>query len=223
MRAQMTLPAVGVAFFLLTAALVAGVFAANAALAGADRPALDRKAAVGLSEALVRADAPTTARVNVVNESELSGLTAADLRERYGVPADASVRVALDGRTLVSDGTPAGGATVERIVLLEGRETRTITPALEGSRAVTLPRRTSSVNLTLRPPANTTLRTVRINGRVRLHTGSGLNGTYEVPVTAVETARLRFEAIGPLANDSVRIRYVPVRTEKARLEVTVDG
>ena len=219
----MTLPAVGVAFFLLTAALVAGVVAADAALAGADRPALDRKAAVGLSEALVRADAPTTARANVVNESQLSGLTATDLRDRYGVPADASVRVTLDGRTLVSDGTPAGGVTVERIVLLEGQETRTITPALEGSRTVTLPRRTSSVNLTVQPPVNTTVRTVRINGRVRLHNASGLNGTYEVPVPAVETVRLGFETVGPLSNDSVRIGYVPVRTEKARLEVTVDG
>jgi hypothetical protein len=219
----MTLPAVGVAFFLLTAALVAGVVAADAALAGADRPALDRKAAVGLSEALVRADAPTTARANVVNESQLSGLTATDLRDRYGVPADASVRVTLDGRTLVSDGTPAGGVTVERIVLLEGQETRTITPALEGSRTVTLPRRTSSVNLTVQPPVNTTVRTVRVNGRVRLHNASGLNGTHEVPVAAIETARLGFETVGPLSNDSVRIGYVPVRTEKARLEVTVDG
>lgn len=219
----MTLPAVGVAFFLLTAALVAGVVAADAALAGADRPALDRKAAVGLSEALVRADAPTTARANVVNESQLSGLTATDLRDRYGVPADASVRVTLDGRTLVSDGTPAGGVTVERIVLLEGQETRTITPALERSRTVTLPRRTSSVNLTVQPPVNTTVRTVRVNGRVRLHNASGLNGTHEVPVAAIETARLGFETVGPLSNDSVRIGYVPVRTEKARLEVTVDG
>jgi hypothetical protein len=219
----MTLPAVGVAFFLLTAALVAGVVAADAALAGADRPALDRKAAVGLSEALVRADAPTTARANVVNESRLSDLTATDLRDRYGVPADASVRVTLDGRTLVSDGTPAGGVTVERIVLLEGQETRTITPALEGSRTVTLPRRTSSVNLTVQPPVNTTVRTVRVNGRVRLHNASGLNGTHEVPVAAIETARLGFETVGPLSNDSVRIGYVPVRTEKARLEVTVDG
>ncbi len=219
----MTLPAVGVAFFLLTAALVAGVVAADAALAGADRPALDRKAAVGLSEALVRADAPTTARANVVNESRLSDLTATDLRDRYGVPADASVRVTLDGRTLVSDGTPAGGVTVERIVLLEGQETRTITPALEGSRTVTLPRRTSSVNLTVQPPVNTTVRTVRVNGRVRLHNASGLNGTYEVPVAAIETARLGFETVGPLSNDSVRIGYVPVRTEKARLEVTIDG
>lgn len=219
----MTLPAVSVAFFLLTAALVAGVVTADAALAGADRPALDRKAAVGLSEALVRADAPTTARANVVNESRLSDLTATDLRDRYGVPADAAVRVRLDGRTLVSDGTPAGGVTVERIVLLEGQETRTITPALEGSRTLTLPRRTSSVNLTVQPPVNTTLRTVRINGRVRLHNTSGLNGTYDVPVAAVETARLRFEAVGPLSNDSVRVGYVPVRTEKARLEVTVDG
>ena len=40
----MTLPAVGVAFFLLTAALVAGVVAADAALAGAVGVGLYRRA-----------------------------------------------------------------------------------------------------------------------------------------------------------------------------------
>ncbi len=223
MRAQTSLPAVGIAFLLLTGTLVVGVLAAEAALRGADRQALDRSAAVGLSEALVRADAPVTDRQNVVNESVLATTTAADLRNRYGLPADASVRVALDGRTVVADGSPAGGVTVERTVLVERGERRTLDPALEGTRTVTVPRRSDALNLTLRPPANTTLRTVRVNGRVRLHNTAGLNGTYEVPVTTVETARLHFDAVGPLSGDAVLLRYEPVRTEKGRLEVTVDG
>lgn len=222
MRAQITLPAVGIAFLVLTAGIVIGVVAAQAALGGADRPALDRNAAVGLSEALVREDAPTTERANVVNRSRLSNLSVADLRD-YGLPADASVRLTLDDRALVTEGTPAGGVTVERTVLVERRERRTLDPTLVGSRTVTLPRRTESVNLTLRPPANTTLQTVRINGRVRLHNTSGLNGTYDVPVSTAETARLQFEAVGPLPGDSVEIRYWPARTRKARLGVTVDG
>jgi len=223
MRAQTSLPAVGIAFLLLTGTLVVGVLAAEAALRGADRQALDRRAAVGLSEALVRADAPVTERQNVLNESVLANLTATDLRNRYGLPPDASVRVALDGRTLVSDGSPAGGVTVERTVLVERSERRTLDPSLEGTRTVTVPRRTDSLNLTLRPPVNTTVRTVRVNGRVRLHNVSGLNGTYEVPITTVETARLHFDAVGPLSNETVLIRYEPVRTRKGRLEVTVNG
>jgi hypothetical protein len=222
-RAQTTLPAVGIAFLLLTSVLVVGVLAADAAMQSADRPALDRQAAVGLSEALVRADAPVTERANVINESRLGNLTVADLRDRHGLATNASVRVSLDGRTLVAGGSPAGGVTVERTVLLERGQRRRFEPSLEGTRAVTLPRRTSRVNLTLRPPVNTTLRAVRVNGRVRLHNTSGLNGTYEVPVTTVETARLHFEALGPLSNETVVVRYEPVRTEKAQLAVTVDG
>lgn len=223
MRAQTTLPAVGIAFLLLTSVLVVGVLAADAAMQSADRPALDRQAAVGLSEALVRADAPVTERANVINESRLGNLTVADLRDRHGLATNASVRVSLDGRTLVAGGSPAGGVTVERTVLLERGQRRRFEPSLEGTRAVTLPRRTSRVNLTLRPPVNTTLRAVRVNGRVRLHNTSGLNGTYEVPVTTVETPRLHFEALGPLSNETVVVRYEPVRTEKAQLAVTVDG
>ncbi len=223
MRAQTTLPAVGIAFLLLTSALVVGVLAADAAMRSADREALDRQAAVGLSETLVRAEAPVTERANVVNESALANLTAADLRDRYGLAANASVRVSLDGHTLVADGLPAGGVTVERTVLLERSEQRRLEPSLEGTRTVTLPRRTAHVNLTLQPPANTTLRTVRVNGRVRLHNTSGLNGTYEVPVATVETARLHLEALGPLSNETLVVRYEPVRTEKAQLAVTVDG
>jgi len=222
-RAQTSLPAVGIAFLLLTGMLVVGVLAGEAALRGADRDALDRRAAVGLSETLVRADAPVTERQNVMNESRLENLTVTDLRNRYGLAPDASVRIALDGRTLVSDGSPAGGITVERTVLVERGERRTLDSSLEGTRTVVVPRRTAALNLTLRPPVDTTLRTVRVNGRVRLHNTSGLNGTYEVPVTTVETARLQFEAVGPLSDDTAVIRYEPVRTEKARLEVTVDG
>lgn len=223
MRGQMTLPALGIAFLVVTGTLVVGVVAADAALRDADRSALDRKVAVGISDALVRADSPVTERANVVNASRLSNLTVADLRDRYGLPDDAAVRLALDGRRLLSAGSHSGGITFERIILVERRGSRTLNPAFEGSRTVTLPRRTPSVTLTLRPPVNTTLQTVRVNGRVRLHNTSGLNGTYDVPVTTVETARLRFDAIGPLSNDSVRVRYYPSRTEKARLGVTVDG
>lgn len=223
MRAQTSLPAVGIAFLLLTGTLVVGVLAAEAALRGGDRQALDRRAAIGLSETLVRANAHVTERQNVLNESALANLTVTDLQNRYGLPPNVSVRITLDGRTLVSRGSPAGGVTVERAVLIEQREWHTVTPPLEKTRAVTVPRRTTAVHLTLRPPVNTTLRTVRINGRVRLHNTSGLNGTYEVPVTTVETARLQFEPVGPLSNETAVLRYEPVETEKGRLEVTVDG
>lgn len=223
MRGQTSLPALGIAFLVLTAGVVLGVTAAGAALRDADRPALQRQAAAALSDRLVGADAPVTARANVVNASALSTLTATDLRDRYGLSADAAVRVTLDDRTLVSAGDPGGGSTVDRIVLVERRDARTLTPSFDGARSVTLPRRTPRVTLTLRPPPNATVRTVRVDGRVRLHDPSGLNGTYEIPVSTLETARIRFVATGPLAGDDVTVGYYPSRTEKARLGVTVDG
>jgi hypothetical protein len=223
MRGQTSLPALAVAFFVLTAGIVIGVVAAEAALFDAERPALDRQAAVGVSDALVRAGAPVTARANVFNASAVTRLSISDIRDRYGLSADASVRIRLDDRTLVSTGDPSGGATVERVVLVERRGNRTVMPAFEGSRTVTLPRRSPLLTVTVRPPPNTTVRTVRVNGRVRLYNTSGVNGTYALPVTTAETARVRFESVGPLAEGNVSIRYYPSRTEKARLAVTVDG
>jgi hypothetical protein len=222
-RGQLTLPALGIALLLVTAGVVVGVVAADAALRGADRPALDRAAAVGLSEQLVRAGAPVTVRANVLDEARISGLTATDLRTRYGLARDRSVRLRLGGRTLVSTGDPSGGVTVERLVLLERSVTRTVVPAFDRNRLVTLPRRSPTATVELHPPPNTTLRTVRVNGRVRLHNASGLNGSYELSLSTAETARFRFGAVGPLANGSVRLRYRPAVTEKTHMAVTVDG
>lgn len=219
----MTLPALGIAFLVLTATVVVGVVAADAALHRADRQALDRQVAAGLADHLVREDAPVTRRANVVNATRLSKLSVAELHSQYGLPRDTAVRLTFDGRPLVAHGSPSRGATVERIIIIERRETHTLTPTFERSRSVTLPRRSPTATLTLQPPPNTTLRTVRTNGRVRLHDPSGLNGTYELALPTVETARFHFDATGPLSNDSVHIRYRPAITEKARLGVTVDG
>jgi hypothetical protein len=219
----MTLPALGIALLVLTATVVVGVVAADAALHGADRPALDRQVAAGLADHLVRDDAPITRRANVLNVTRLSKLSVAGLHSRYGLPRDTAVRLTLDGRTIVSSGSPSEGSTVERIVIVERRESHTLKPTFERSRSVTLPRRSPTATLTLQPPPNTTLRTIRTNGRVRLHDPSGLSGTYELSLSTVETARFHFDATGPLSNDSVHIRYRPAITEKARLGVTVDG
>jgi len=223
MRAQSSLPALGVALLLLTAATLLGVTAANGALAAADRDALDRQAAVALSDRLTADRAPVTTRPNVVNDTRLDTLNASTLRATYGLDEDAAVRVRLGNRTLAAAGDPTDGVTVRRLVLREATRQRTLTPAFTGTRTVTLPRRTDALELTLAPPDGTTLRQVEANGRVVLRNTSGLSGTYEVPVSPLETTRLRFDADGPLGTGSVRIGYAPERTRKAELAVTVDG
>jgi hypothetical protein len=222
-RAQTSLPGLGVAFLLLTAAVFVGLVAAEGSLSSTDRAALDRQAAVGLSERLTADRAPLTTRPNVLNESRLVGLDAAALRSTYGLADDAAVRVRLDGRTLAAAGSPREGRTVRRVVLVETRQRRTLTPEFTGSRRVTLPRRTDRVLVTLAPPPGTTVSEVRADGRVVLREPGGLNGTYDVAVSPYETTTLRFEATGALDRGSVRVVYFPQRTRPAELEVTVDG
>lgn len=223
MRGQTSLPALGLALLVLTAATVVAVAVADGALAGAERTPLDRQAAVGLSDRLTDERAPVTDRANVFNRSRLSALSASTLRTRYGLAADAAVRVRLDDRTLASDGRLRDGRSVRRLVLVQDRVERSITPAFDAGTAVTLPRRTDRVRLSISPPVNTTVRTVRVNERIVLHNTSGLEGTFTIDVSPYETARIRVAAAGQLSAGAVAIRYYPTRTRKARLVVTVDG
>ena len=222
-RAQTSLPGLGVAFLLLTAAVFVGLVAAEGSLSSTDRAALDRQAAVGLSERLTADRAPLTTRPNVLNESRLVGLDAAALRSTYGLADDAAVQVRLEGRPLAAVGDFRDGRAVRRVVLVETRQRRTLTPEFTGSRRVTLPRRTDRVRLTLTPPPGTIISEVRANGRVVLRESSGLDGTYDVGVSPYETTTLRFEATGDLDRGSVQVVYFPARTRPAELEVTVDG
>lgn len=222
MRGQTALPALALSFLLLTAGIVITVTAAGSALESAQRPALDRQAAAALSERLVAGRASVTTRPNVLNATRVTGLTTGELREEYGLPEDTAVRVRLGDTVVVEAGNVARGVTVERLVVLEQRQSREIQPALGWQRRLPIPRRTSMVGLTLEPPPNTTVRTVQVDGRVRLQNASGLTGTFEMPISIAQQPALQFTATGPLPAGSVRVQYYPVQTEKSRLEVKVD-
>jgi len=223
MRGQTELPALGVAFVLLTVVVVLGVGVADGALLASERPAVERQAAVGLSDALVDGRAPLTSRENVLREPAVASLDGAALRDRYGLPGGSAARVRLDGEEIATAGDVRDGTTVERIVLVEQRSERTIRPAFERGRTVTLPRRTENATLTVRPPANTTVRSVWADDRIVLYNESGLRGTFEVDLSPLATTQLRFGAAGELSDGSVRIAYYPAETRKATLEVTVDA
>lgn len=223
MRGQLELPALGIALFLLTVALVLAVTTANSALAGADRSPVERTTAVGVSDRLVSADAPLTARRNVLDADAVAALDSDDLSAQYGLPPDADVRVRLDGEVIASAGDAEGGTTVERLVLIESREERTIRPAFGGTTTMTLPRRSGNATLTITPPPGTTVRTVWANEHALLANDDGLAGTFELSLSPLETTQLRFEALGPLESDHVQVTFYPPETRKALLEVTVDG
>lgn len=221
-RGQANLAALVVALVVVTATAVAGVVVADGALDRADRDPEDRRVAVALSERLVSGSGPLANRTNVLNATAVGEFDAATLDDEFPVVGDADVRVALDGEAIAERGDPTGGTTVRRVVLVERRESVTITPDLTGTDEVTLPRRTPTVRVRIDPPPGTTVRTVRANDRVVLHDPSGLDGTYEVDVSRFETTTLTVEGSGGLPPGSVEVTYFPARTTKGLLEVTVD-
>lgn len=223
MRGQTELPAIGVALLVLTATVVLGVGIAQNALTSADRTPVERQIAVGISDRLVGESSGLTDRQNVLDEASLDQLDEQRLRDQYGLPADADARVLLDGEAIASTGEIRDGTRIERIVLLEQRSVRTISPELQPTRTVTLPRRTDRATLTLSPPENTTVTTVWANDRVLLANQDGLAGEHELSLSPFETTELRFEAVGPLTSDHAAIEFYPAETRKAVLEVVVDG
>lgn len=224
-RGQANLLAVAVAAIALAGAAALGVFVADGALESTQRDADGRATAVAVSDRLVAPDGPVAAGPNVLDASKLAALDGETLAERYPVAADAAVRVRVDDRVVAERGDPTGGTTVRRIVTIREEDRRTITPSLsaDGDRGVTLPRRTDRILVRIDPPENATVRTVRVDGRVVLHASGGLNGTYEVPVSRLETIRLSVDGSGPLPGGSVAVTYFPTTTRKATMAVTVDA
>jgi hypothetical protein len=205
--------------------MVLGVAVADSALADATRDAGERHAATAAAKRVVAADSSLTNRTNVLDGSAIDALTVGELHSEAPALDGRSVRVTLDDRTVVSDGTPAGGTTVRRIVLVERTQTVTIRPEFTSGNRVTLPRRTRRVDLELDPPENVSVSTVRADDRTVLHTAAerGLVGEYTVSVSRRETVRLDFVANGSLSEGDVVVRMYPRTTTKALLGVTVDA
>jgi hypothetical protein len=222
-RGQTELPELAVAFVVLTAVVTFSVGAATTALSGADREALERQQAVSVSDRLVSADAPVTARANVLDADAVRDLNATVLRRVYGLSADSDVRVTLDDEVLVADGDPTGGTTIERLVVVEHRSAETVETDFEGNRTAVLPRRSPRVQLRIDPADGTTVRSVRANSRVVLHNASGLRGEFDVSLSRYDTKRLTVDVIGRLDDGAVGIVHFPAETRKARLVVTVDA
>lgn len=222
-RGQANLPTLAIALLLLTTTVGLSLAYADGAFVDATRQPAERRVAVSLSERLVSADGPLALRGNVLNGSALADLDAASLRTTFPVSQGYDVRIRLDGRTLVEIGDPTGGASFRRVVLVATREPTTVPVRFTGANAtLTLPRRTDRATLTIEPPGATTVSTVRANDRVVLHDASGLDGSFEVRLSRLETTRLTFEATGPLPPGSVSVTYAPTRTTKGVLVVTVD-
>ena len=213
-RGQANLLSLVVALTALVSATTLGLVIADGALAGADREPGERRAAAATAERLVSADA-TTVRENVLDGDAVGGLSLSDLDALAPPVANRSVRVRLGNETLLERGDPTG-ATVDRVVLVAERTTRSRSLAVGGGDELTLPRRTDRVELTF--GGGSTVETVRANGRIVLHEPGGLTGQFVVEPSRYETVTLTFEG----GTAQIAIESTPLQTEKATLRVTVD-
>ena len=213
-RGQANLLSLTVALTALVSAATLGLVVADGALAGADRDPDERRGASAAAERLVTAEA-TTVRENVLDGEAVERLSAATLSELAPV-ANRSVRVRLGGETLLERGEPTGGATVERVVLVAERTNRSRSVGVGDGERLTLPRRTDRVELVF--GTESTVETVRVNGRIVLHDPGGLQGRFVVEPSRYETATIEFAG----GTAQVGITSTPLRTEKATLRVVVD-
>jgi hypothetical protein len=222
MRGQVELPAVGIALLLLTVTVVLGVAIADNAFTSAERSAVERQTAMGLSDQLVSEQAALTNRQNVINASKLSDLDGQRLRKQYGIPDRADAEIRLGGEPVAVAGDPERGTTIDRIVLVERGQTRRIEAPLTAKTRITLPRRTANATVTITPENGTTVHTVTVNERVVLAESSGLDGTYQLTVSPYQTATFAFESSDASPAGNTTIEYYPRETQKATLSVTVD-
>jgi len=223
MRAQTNLVALVLALVLLTGATVVGVTFADAALADADRDPLDRHAATAVADRLVAADSPTTTRANALNASAVDDLNASRVEALVPPAEGAAIRISLDGETVVDRGSPAGGATVRRSVLVVSR-TAPIDRTVDISRESTarIPRGIGRVTVAVDPGPNTTIRTVRASQRVVLYDGAGLDTNTTVHLSRYEPTTIRVDA-GANATGRVVVTYRAPQPESRTLTVTVDA
>ena len=221
-RAQANLVSLIAALFAISAVTVLGVTVADSELAGQDRQAAQRHAATALSERLIEAASPLTARRNVVDSSAIGSLTATQLRSRYPTLDGRAFEVRLDDRVLASDGSTRGGTTIRRLVLVEQAQSWTTQPSFGAGNQVTLPRRTTRFRLELTPD-NASVSAVRANERTVLRDPNGLRGTYTLSLPRRETVQLVFRANTTLSQGDATVTLFPRQTRKARLAVTVDG
>jgi len=222
-RAQASLPALAIALLILTSVTVLSLAVADGALSSADRAPAERHVAASLADRMIAANGPTAVRRNVLSADRLERLNASVLGEIYPVAAEPAVRISIGDDRVVNEPAADGGTTIRRIVAVRRSHNRSITPAFGPNKAVTIPRRTNLSRIDLDPPNGTTIRTVRVSGRVVLRNPAGLAGKYTLDLSRFETTRLRFEGSGPLHAGNVTIEYPVAETHRTTMAVTVDG
>lgn len=218
-RGQANMVSLAVALLLLVGAAGSAIAIAHGSLAAAERDPTERNVATDLADRLVSPDVDHVRRENVLDRRETEALSVDDVESLLPEIEDRPFRIRVDGRTLLERGDPSGGTSVERLVVFATDDERTYRLDLEEDDAVTVPRRTDELEVTVDPENDTTVSTIRVNDRVLLHDPGGLEGTATASVPWTATLRVTVDAEG--TDGVVAITATPETTAKARLEVTV--
>ena len=224
-RGQANLAALAVAVVLLVAATGVGLALAATAddTEGSER-AWERRLAAATAARLVAAESPLTARRLVVDTESLT-LDASDLPAALS-DSNASVRVRLGDETLFARGlsersVTRRGASVHRLVLAGDGETVTRRTNLTRPNT-TVPRGVRAVAVTPDVAENTTVTTLRIDGRIVRHDDGGVNESRTLRVDPTRETTLRAETTTNRTG-SLLLRYHRVVGEPTTLEVWVDA
>lgn len=224
-RGQANLAALAVAVVLLVAATGVGLaLAGTADDTGGSERAWEHRLAAATAARLVAAESPLTARRLVVDTGNVT-VDAADLPAALA-ESNASVRVRLGDETLFARGAvdprvSGGGVRVGRLVLAGDGETVARRADLTRSN-VTVPRGVRTVTVTPDPATNTTVTTLRVDGRIVRYDEDGVNESQTLRVDPARETALRAET-ATNRTGSLLVRYRRVVGEPTTLEVWVDA
>jgi hypothetical protein len=216
-HAQATLASLTIALVALTAVAAVGVVVADDALADADRTPEQRRLAHALADRLVAADAPHTHRANVLSADRIAALNASRVDSLVPAARGRAFAVRLDGRTLAERGSPAGGTTVRRLVLVGDPQPTERTVPLDNAATLS---RTGRLDVSLSPSDNVSVVAVRLNGRLVRHDPEGLDEPMTIRTSRRAEPVVRFETRNGTTGTATVTSY-PIDADAGTLEVTV--
>lgn len=218
-RGQSNLVALAIALMFVTAAI--GVGTTLTATAFPDPEAeRERRIAADTTAALLSEDSPLTRDANVFDAAALLTLDAATLHTVTGLPSDVGVRVQLGSDTVLADGAVTDGTTIRRLIATTTATWERRIPDLDNGSS--FPVAAGSV-IRVGTRSNTTLESVRVDGRLVASAPDGLSTPVTVSVPIRETVRVNVSASDRLTTGAVWVATPRTELRSRVLVVTVDA
>lgn len=218
-RGQSNLIALGIALLFVTAAVGVAISIGSTTVPG-DGDVLDRRLATDVAATLVGPDSPLTAETGVLEAAALATLDVATIRNRSDLPPTTGIRVQFQAQTLVADGSITDGHRVRRIVAVTERSWNRQTQTVQNGSTFQV---TGPGPVRVGTTGNTTLASVRVDGRVIANNATGLITPLSVAVPPDQPVRIAVTVTESRTSDTVWVASPVIDTEPGVLVVTVDA